>query len=410
MKNMHRFIRLGVTGTLIIILLIIPIMGVLTITTPPRISVDTKKFSVTPYYAPTTILPQNQTEIWINRTVKISEFLFIKIVDEINITNTKDRPFSAIIIYYPVKFWEKIRQIRILGAYRNDSFKLLNFMIYYRSAEYVGLLIKFYTLLDKYVSILKNTFRIKILFELREGLFEIKPFKDRMGLYLNMTPCPFLPYPIKSLVVNFISPEDVNLEFEFVKPESIRTMRKDGGGLIFLMISHEIAEKLELPFLADMFSKIDHSFPVLRELVPNDIPYDTKSSFSLYINHRNTFTGITDIDRSLTMRRFAELTKKIKNLDNGHAVRMLGQEFRSPGHIPICIAARNLLDERRGHTELIVSLLKMADLTPVGSGCEIMGDDGRALPKKLAQKYAEKNDLTFLSGKEILKAWKQWSQ
>jgi len=63
-----------------------------------------------------------------------------------------------------------------------------------------------------------------------------------------------------------------------------------------------------------------------------------------------------------------------------------------------------------GHTELVVSLLKMADLTPVGSGCEIMGDDGKALPKAHVKRYAEKHGLMFLKGNEIVKAWKKWSE
>lgn len=203
---------------------------------------------------------------------------------------------------------------------------------------------------------------------------------------------------------------DLIMASQFVVPESIRAMRKDGGGLIFLMTSKEVANKLKLPFLAELFSDIDSKYPVLKALTPNDIPYDTKSSFSLYINHRDTFTGITDIDRSLTMKRFAELTKKIGNLDDGFATEMFGRGFRSPGHVPICVAAKNLLEERSGHTELVVSLLKMADLTPVGSGCEIMGDNGRALSKINAKQYADDKRLVFLEGKEIIKAWKQWSR
>jgi len=203
---------------------------------------------------------------------------------------------------------------------------------------------------------------------------------------------------------------DLVISSEFVTPEYIRTMRKDGGGLIFLMISKEIANKLKLPFLADMYSSINDKYPVLKALTPNDIPYDTKSSFSLYINHRNTFTGITDIDRSLTMKRFAEFAKKIENLNDGHATRLFGKEFRSPGHIPICVAAEKLLNERRGHTELVVSTMKMADLVPTGSGCEIMGDDGKALSKDKAKKYANDHDLVFLEGKEIVEAWKKWSK
>ena len=203
---------------------------------------------------------------------------------------------------------------------------------------------------------------------------------------------------------------DLVMASQFVVSESVRTMRKDGGGLVFLMISNEIADKLKLPYLADLFSDIDSKYPVLKELIPNDIPYDTKSSFSLYINHRDTFTGITDIDRSLTMRRFAELTKKIDSLDDGVATKMFGRKFRSPGHVPICVASKNLLDERVGHTELVVSLLKMAKLVPVGSGCEIMGDDGRALPKEKAKQYADDKGFVFLEGREIVKAWKKWSR
>ena len=203
---------------------------------------------------------------------------------------------------------------------------------------------------------------------------------------------------------------DIIMASEFVAPESIRTMRKDGGGLIFLMTSSEIADKLKLPFLADLFSDVDDKYPVLKELIPNDIPYDSKSSFSLYINHRDTFTGITDIDRSLTMNKFADLAKKIENIEDGAATKMFGKEFRSPGHIPICVASKNLLNERVGHTELVVSLLKMAGVMPVGSGCEIMGDTGRALSKTKAKQYADENGFVFLEGKDIIKAWKKWSK
>jgi 3,4-dihydroxy 2-butanone 4-phosphate synthase len=52
----------------------------------------------------------------------------------------------------------------------------------------------------------------------------------------------------------------------------------------------------------------------------------------------------------------------------------------------------------------------MAGLIPVGSGCEIMGEHGKALPKENAKKYAQKNNLVFLEGNDIIKAWKQWSK
>jgi 3,4-dihydroxy 2-butanone 4-phosphate synthase len=206
------------------------------------------------------------------------------------------------------------------------------------------------------------------------------------------------------------SETDLVIASQFTTPQSIKTMRKDGGGLIFLMISKEIADKLKLPFLSDLYLNINNKYPVLKALVPNDIPYDTKSSFSLYINHRKTFTGITDIDRSLTMKKFSELSKKIENLNNDSALSLFGNEFRSPGHVPICIASEKLLDQRKGHTELVISILKMANLIPVGSGCEIMGDNGKALEKEKAKQYALNHNLVFLDGKEIIEEWKKWSK
>ena len=110
------------------------------------------------------------------------------------------------------------------------------------------------------------------------------------------------------------------------------------------------------------------------------------------------------------MKRFAELAKKVETLNDGVAINMFGKEFRSPGHVPICIAAKNLVDARKGHTELVISMMKMAELTPIGSGCEIMGDDGKAVPKDKAISYAKDHRLIFLEGKEIVKAWKKWSK
>jgi 3,4-dihydroxy 2-butanone 4-phosphate synthase len=185
-------------------------------------------------------------------------------------------------------------------------------------------------------------------------------------------------------------------------------MRKYGGGLIFIMISYEIAKKFSLPYLTDLYCKIQDKYPILKSLIANDIPYDTKSSFSLYINHRNTFTGITDIDRSLTIKEFSKIAKKVENVNSNGAIEQLGKKFRSPGHVPICISSKNLLSDRFGHTELGISLLKMANLVPIGCGCEIMGDAGKALSKEKAMIYAKENNLIFLNGSEIIRSWKKW--
>ena len=204
------------------------------------------------------------------------------------------------------------------------------------------------------------------------------------------------------------SETDLVIASQFITPKAIKLMRRDGGGLIFLMVSFKVAKKLQLPFLSDLFYNVSTQYPILKALVPNDIPYDTKSSFSLYINHRKTFTGITDNDRSFTMKKFAELVETTKNQDSNTTMKEFGKEFRSPGHIPICVASENLLNERKGHTELVISLLEMAGLIPVGSGCEIMGENGKAMTKEDARNYAKNNNFIFLEGNDIIKAWKKW--
>ncbi len=202
---------------------------------------------------------------------------------------------------------------------------------------------------------------------------------------------------------------DFFIAAEHVKAESIYRMRKDGGGLIFIMLKYDLAEKLGLPYLADIIYKCSNKWPVFKELIPNDIPYDTKSSFSLTINHRQTFTGIRDVDRALTISEFAKLAKEIKDLGDVEAQRIFGQRFRSPGHVPICIATKQLLNERQGHTELGVALAEMAGITPVMAGCEML-DIGESLKKKDAMKYAEENGFIFLEGYEIVEAWKEWQE
>ncbi len=201
---------------------------------------------------------------------------------------------------------------------------------------------------------------------------------------------------------------DFIIAAQFVTSDAIGTMRRDGGGLIFLIVDHATKEKLQLPFLADLYYKEGIRWPVLKELIPNDIPYDIKSSFSITINHRKTFTGITDKDRALTVSDFAKLAGEIKTLTPIQAQRLFGGRFRAPGHIPLCNSSEKPLKNRFGHTELGVALMTMSGLTPIAAGCEMM-DHINALPKEEAIKYAEVHELVFVEGFEIVEAWKAWS-
>jgi len=191
---------------------------------------------------------------------------------------------------------------------------------------------------------------------------------------------------------------DFAIRSDAVTPAHIRQMRKDGGGLICTAVHPDAAKRLGLPFAHD----------VLRGcgLVEKDgeIPYDKKnhSSFSLWVNHRETYTGITDRDRALTANRIAEQVKRsFDGEENTFAAH-----FRTPGHMPIFRAAEGLLDVRRGQTELSITLAVMAGITPAVTICEMLDDEtGLALSRRDAQEYARHHGLTFVEGREVLERW-----
>lgn len=200
---------------------------------------------------------------------------------------------------------------------------------------------------------------------------------------------------------------DMVMAAEFVKAENIAQMRKDGGGLICLAVDRKIVEKLELPFMSDILSSSNGEFPVLEYLKADDIPYDEKSSFSISINYRGTFTGITDTDRALTIREFGKFCRELNSYDKKCLQKEFGSKFRSPGHVNLLISSD--LENREGHTELSIALMKIAGLTPVAAICEMMDNKThKALSRKDTILYAEKNNLKFLEMNDIKDAYKEW--
>ena len=199
---------------------------------------------------------------------------------------------------------------------------------------------------------------------------------------------------------------DMVVASEFVDQDIVKAFRKDAGGLICVTIPPETRHCIGIPYMVDVLHNSKGLYPILDGLKANDIPYDAKSSFSLTINHRKTFTGITDRDRALTISEFAKIVQLSRSCDNGHAADTFAKNFRSPGHVHLLNASEKLVLDRQGHTELATALMVLAGLTPTATICEMMGDDGRALSKNRAQKYAADNSLLYLEGREIIKSWK----
>jgi 3,4-dihydroxy 2-butanone 4-phosphate synthase/GTP cyclohydrolase II len=157
---------------------------------------------------------------------------------------------------------------------------------------------------------------------------------------------------------------------EFATTENINFMATYGKGLICMPMSRELCDKLDLP---QMVSK-------------NTDCHET--AFTVSIDHVDTGTGISAIERGLTARKVVEATAK-------------GSDFRRPGHMFPLLAADNGVLERNGHTEATIDLVRLAGLKESGLCCEIMADDGSMMRLLQLIEFAQKWDLKIVTIKDL---------
>jgi 3,4-dihydroxy 2-butanone 4-phosphate synthase len=217
----------------------------------------------------------------------------------------------------------------------------------------------------------------------RRGLFMDEQLKAAVDAFRNGMPVCLFDSEKREGETDLLFPG------QSAQPATMRQLRQDCGGLLFLAIGHDVGELFSLPFLQDLHTQdaLTEQFPVLRQLVTNDLRYDARSAFTLSLNHRDTYTGITDLDRSLT------------------AQVALGKEFRTPGHIPVCRETEGGLSRRQGHTELAVGLARLSGMTPVVIGAEMLEEDGdNALSVEDARAWALERNIPFLEGAQLIGA------
>jgi 3,4-dihydroxy 2-butanone 4-phosphate synthase len=190
---------------------------------------------------------------------------------------------------------------------------------------------------------------------------------------------------------------DMVVSGELITPEHVARMRQHAGGLLCMAISNSLGEKLGLKYMHDILSNSNSFDPSSKEMIMGLAPYGDHPTFSISINHYQTYTGVTDRDRALTIREMTNLY----NADDPR--RKFVSSFKTPGHVPVLIAAKDLLLRRRGHTEMSVYLTELAELRPVTAICEMMdAQTYSALSVEKAQKYAKQNAIPFVDGKELI--------
>ncbi len=178
-----------------------------------------------------------------------------------------------------------------------------------------------------------------------------------------------------------------------VTPDVVATLRNDAGGLICVALAEPVADAWSLPFAADA---VDHPAS------GGPVEYDERSSFSLSVNHVDTYTGVTDRDRARTISALGEAAAAAAAGEYG--VEAFAADFRAPGHVHLLRAAASLRD-RRGHTELAIALAEAADREPAAVVCEMLDDaTGEALTPADARAYAERHGLPYVEGAALIEA------
>lgn len=157
---------------------------------------------------------------------------------------------------------------------------------------------------------------------------------------------------------------------EFATKDNINFMAIHGKGLICMPMGEEFVRKLQIP---QMVSK-------------NTDNHET--AFTVSIDHKDTTTGISALERSITA--LACVKDDVKP-----------EDFRRPGHMFPLLAKKNGVLERNGHTEATVDLCRLAGLKECGICCEIMREDGTMMRTDELWDLAKKYDLKFVTIKDL---------
>ncbi len=165
---------------------------------------------------------------------------------------------------------------------------------------------------------------------------------------------------------------DLTLAAQFVTPEAINFMAKEGRGLICLALTPERCDELGLDLMA----------------AKNESPFQTAFTVSVEAREGVT-TGISAHDRAHTVQVAIDPRSK-------------PQDLVQPGHIfPLKAKAGGVL-ERTGQTEAAVDLARLAGLTPAGVICEIMNDDGTMARVPDLVGYCERHGLKMITVADLI--------
>jgi 3,4-dihydroxy 2-butanone 4-phosphate synthase / GTP cyclohydrolase II len=159
---------------------------------------------------------------------------------------------------------------------------------------------------------------------------------------------------------------DLVMSAEKVTPEAINFMAKYGRGLICMPIIGEKLKELDI-------------YPMVEKNT------DARgTAFTVSIDAKETTTGISAYERSLTIQKVLE-----------QGVRP--EDFNRPGHIFPLESKKGGVLKRTGHTEASVDLASLAGLYPAGVICEIMSEDGTMARTPELMEFCKEHNLKIIT-------------
>lgn len=172
---------------------------------------------------------------------------------------------------------------------------------------------------------------------------------------------------------------DFYIPADKVSPQHIITMIQKGGGLVCAAITRSQAHRLSLPLMIDPLSNTEK----------------TKVNFTISVNAQNGITtGVSAFDRAKTIKVLTSPKSKPSDLTR-------------PGHVFGLVARPAGVLARHGHTEAAVDLARLANLTPAGVLCEIVGTDGKMAKLKDLISLCQKLNIKMVSISDLIKYLKR---
>ncbi len=159
---------------------------------------------------------------------------------------------------------------------------------------------------------------------------------------------------------------------EFATTENVNFMASYAKGLICMPMSKELTHKLKLN-------------QMVTENTDNHC-----TAFTVSIDHVDTTTGISAVERSITAMKLVEDDAK-------------PEDFRRPGHMFPLEARDGGVFKRNGHTEATVDFMRVAGLKECGLCCEIMREDGTMMRTTELLQFAEEHNLKITSIADLIK-------